>query len=61
VTEILFAGFALMLVAEGVLPFVSPRILREAYRGLMELSDGQLRFAGLTLMLAGLLILFVVL
>jgi len=57
VTEVLFAGFALMLVIEGVLPFLAPKLWRETFRSLIELKDGQLRFAGLASMAAGLVLL----
>ena len=56
-TEVLFAGFALMLVIEGILPFLAPRLWRETFRNLIELKDGQLRFAGLASMIAGLVLL----
>lgn len=56
----LLAAFALMLVIEGVLPFVSPALWRETFRKMIELSDGQLRFVGLSSMLGGLLMLFLV-
>ena len=56
--DIIVAGFALMLVIEGILPFTSPRIWRETFRKLTEMSDGQIRFIGLTSMLAGLLLLY---
>ena len=56
----LLSALALMLVIEGVLPFLVPAIWRETFRRLTEMSDGQIRFIGLTLMLAGLLILYVV-
>lgn len=56
----LLAAFALMLVLEGLMPFLSPRTWRDALRRAIELSDGQLRFIGLASMLSGLLILFVV-
>ena len=58
--DIIVAGFALMLVIEGILPFVSPRIWRDAFRRFIEMTDGQIRFAGLASMLAGLLLLFLV-
>lgn len=54
----LLAAFALMLVLEGVLPFIAPAIWREAFRKMTEMSDGQVRFVGLLSMLGGLLILF---
>jgi uncharacterized protein YjeT (DUF2065 family) len=54
----LLTAFALMLVIEGLFPFLAPSAWRETFRRLMQLSDGQIRFFGLTSMLAG-LILFV--
>jgi uncharacterized protein YjeT (DUF2065 family) len=58
--DIIVAGFALMLVIEGILPFTAPRFWREAFRRFTEMSDGQIRFAGLASMIAGLVILFLV-
>jgi uncharacterized protein len=55
----LLLGFALMLVIEGVLPFVAPRIWRETFRRVTEMQDGQIRFIGLTSMLIGLILLAV--
>ena len=55
----LLAAFALMLVLEGVMPFLAPRAWRETFRRLISLSDGQLRFVGLTSMLIGLILLMV--
>ena len=55
--DILLTALALMLVLEGLLPFLLPGTWRDTFRKLTELSDGQLRFVGLTAMLAGLLLL----
>ncbi|MDO9095078.1 MAG: DUF2065 domain-containing protein [Rubrivivax sp.] len=55
--EWLFGAFALMLVIEGLLPFLSPRMWRAAFERATRLSDGQIRFFGLSIMLAGLLML----
>jgi uncharacterized protein YjeT (DUF2065 family) len=55
----LLTAFALVLVIEGVLPFLMPGMWREAFRRLIAMSDGQLRFIGLTSMLAGLLLLVI--
>ena len=55
----LLTALALMLIIEGVLPFLAPGLWREAFRRLTEMSDGQLRFIGLTSMIAGLLLLLV--
>ena len=51
-------AFALMLVIEGLLPFLAPNLWRETFRRITQLSDGQIRFFGLSSMLAGLLLLF---
>ena len=51
----LLAAVALMLVIEGVLPFVAPTVWRETFRRVTEMSDGQIRFIGLASMSAGLL------
>ena len=59
-SDVGLAAFALMLVFEGILPFVAPRLWRDMFRRITELSDGQLRFAGLSSMLIGLVALIVV-
>ena len=55
----LLMAFALMLVIEGLLPFLAPKAWRETFLRLMQLSDGQIRFFGLTSMIVGLFLLFV--
>ncbi|MDP1734877.1 MAG: DUF2065 domain-containing protein [Sulfuritalea sp.] len=57
--NILLLAFALMLVIEGLLPFLAPRVWREAFRRVTELSDGQIRFIGLSSMLVGVVLLTV--
>jgi len=54
----LLMAVALMLVIEGLFPFLAPSAWRETFRRLMQLSDGQIRFFGLSSMLAGLVLLF---
>ncbi len=56
--DLFLPALALMLVMEGVLPFLSPAAWREAFTRMIQFSDGQLRFMGLASMLAGLLLLF---
>ena len=51
-------GLAMMLVIEGMLPFVLPGLWRETFRKLVTLTDGQLRFVGITAMLAGIILLY---
>ena len=50
-------AFALMLVIEGVLPFLFPAAWRETFRRIILFSDGQIRFFGLSSMMVGLLLL----
>jgi uncharacterized protein YjeT (DUF2065 family) len=57
-SEVLLAAIALMLVIEGILPFTAPKLWRETFRKLIELTDGQIRMSGLLSMVAGLVILF---
>ena len=59
-SKFLLTAFALMLVLEGILPFLLPAVWREAFKRLIEMTDGQIRFMGLTSMLAGLLVLYLV-
>ncbi|MBL8349532.1 MAG: DUF2065 domain-containing protein [Burkholderiaceae bacterium] len=50
-------ALALMLVFEGLLPFLSPATWRQVFERAVRMSDGQIRFIGLSSMLAGLLML----
>lgn len=58
-TEILTA-VALVLVLEGILPFVGPGRYRQMVAQIVRLGDNQLRIFGLTAMIAGILLLFIV-
>lgn len=53
----LLAAFGLMLVVEGLLPFIAPGVWRDAFRKAVELNDGQLRMGGIIAIAIGLLIL----
>ena len=53
----LLAALALMLVLEGIMPFLNPSTLRRTLLQISRMSDGTLRFAGLTCMLVGVLLL----
>jgi uncharacterized protein len=55
-SDLLLGALALMLVLEGLLPFLSPRSWREMFERATRLSDGQLRFIGLASMLCGLVL-----
>lgn len=57
--DLLLPACALMLVIEGLLPFFSPGAWRRVFERAIQLSDGQIRFLGLTSMMLGLLTLLV--
>jgi uncharacterized protein YjeT (DUF2065 family) len=57
-SDTLWVAFGLMLIFEGVFPFMSPQGWRDKMAQLMVLQDGQIRFFGLVCILAGLLMLW---
>lgn len=52
----LVLALGLMLVLEGVLPFLNPGGWRQVFLRITSLSDGQIRFFGLASMVIGLII-----
>ena len=52
--DLLLSAMALMLVIEGLLPFLSPPTWRKVFERAIQMSDGQIRFLGLSSMIAGL-------
>ena len=58
--ESLLAACALVLILEGVMPLLAPRMWRHTFRRVTELSDGQLRFIGLGSMVVGGILLAVI-
>lgn len=54
--EAVLGALALMLIFEGLLPFISPSAWRSMFAQAMRLSDGQLRFLGLSSMVLGVLL-----
>jgi uncharacterized protein YjeT (DUF2065 family) len=53
-SDLLWAALALMLVFEGLFPFISPTGWRRTFERLLTMRDGQLRFFGLASILIGL-------
>lgn len=47
-------ALGLMLLLEGVIPFLFPRQWRDTFNRITRLSDGQIRFLGLIALLCGL-------
>ncbi|MDZ7936925.1 MAG: DUF2065 family protein [Rhodoferax sp.] len=57
-TDTLWMALALMLVLEGLLPFISPAAWRNMFSQLLAMRDGQIRFFGLGSILVGLLVIW---
>ncbi len=53
-------AIALVLIIEGIAPFLNPEALRKTLLMVADWNDATMRFVGITSMLAGLLILYVV-
>ena len=58
--EAFLAACGLVLVLEGLLPLIAPRVWLEAFSRLTQLSDGQLRFIGLVSIGVGVITLMVI-
>jgi hypothetical protein len=56
----LLAALALVLVIEGIIPFINPQSLRRMLETAAQLDDRTLRIAGLASMILGVILLTVV-
>lgn len=56
----LLTALGLLLVLEGILPFLSPSAYRQAIMQMLSQPDRLLRLIGLGSMLAGLLLLYLI-
>lgn len=54
----LLAALGLALILEGLMPFLSPRTWREAFKRMLGMQDGQIRFLGLMGVLGGVALLW---
>lgn len=54
--ELLLPALALVLILEGLLPFIAPGLWRRVFTEMIRLHDGQVRFSGLCCPPAGLLL-----
>jgi uncharacterized protein YjeT (DUF2065 family) len=50
-------ALGLVLIIEGIVPLVFPRIWKDTFRRIIGLEDGQLRFIGLMAVVSGVLVL----
>ena len=53
-----WVALALVLVIEGLLPFLAPGSWRRMFEQILKLHDGQIRFYGLGSILLGLVLLW---
>jgi hypothetical protein len=53
-------AFGLMLVLEGIMPFLNPEGFRKTLLAALKLDDATLRFIGISVMLVGVLIIYLV-
>ena len=53
-------ALALVLVIEGLLPFLSPAGWRRMFQQILQLHDGQVRFFGLCSIVTGLVLIAVI-
>jgi len=56
----LWTALALVLVIEGILPFINPNGMRNVWQQMVQMDDKSLRIAGLASMIAGLIVLSLV-
>jgi uncharacterized protein len=50
----LWLALALVLIVEGLMPFISPATWRRLFEQMLTLQDGQIRFFGLLVIALGL-------
>lgn len=56
----LFIALALVLVIEGLLPFLNPAGFKQAMQMISQMTDKQLRVTGFVSMMLGLLLMYIV-
>jgi len=56
----ILTAISLYLIIEGMIPFVGPGFFRQTVSRIAELNDNHLRATGMTVMAAGLVLLFIV-
>ena len=56
----LLVALALVLIIEGVLPFLAPSKLKEVYKSVLDMPEKSLRMMGFGSMVVGLILLFLI-
>ena len=50
----IWLALAMVLIVEGLMPFISPKAWRRLFEQMLTLQDGQIRFVGLVVIALGL-------
>ena len=56
----LLIALALVLIIEGIMPFLSPRGMKQLMQTMLEMDDHSIRMAGFVSMILGLIVLYIV-
>lgn len=54
----LLTAVALLLILEGLLPFISPESIKKVYKTMVETPESSLRMVGLASIVSGLVLLY---
>jgi uncharacterized protein YjeT (DUF2065 family) len=54
----LFSALALVMIIEGIIPFISPQGYKKSMQQMLAMPESKLRVVGLSLMLVGAILLF---
>jgi hypothetical protein len=58
--DVMWVATALMLVIEGIIPFLKPDAMRKALTMMAQMDDRTMRISGLVSMVAGVVLLYLV-
>ena len=56
----LLIALALVLIIEGIMPFLSPRGMKQLMKTMSEMDDQSIRVSGFVSMMLGLILLYIV-
>ena len=56
--DTLLMALGLMLILEGLLPMISPRLWRTLFEQMLQLQEGQIRFFGMLMVVLGLVVIW---
>lgn len=58
--DVFLTAIGLMLIFEGVMPFLNPQSWRKMFSLVLQMNDADLRRMGLITMISGLILIFIV-